>query len=113
MQVEASLLVLKLPPGVQIAGQPRASGAGLTGAVQSTEALETAPPGAVGQVAGEAAAPAGVHHSNVRTLPGQRGLQACWWRRPAEQPVHILCADRGQSNPGREEPVCSASQQSP
>lgn len=65
VQVEASLLVLKLPPGVQIAGQPRASGAGLTGAVQSTEALETAQPqsevqshmpGAVGQVAGTAQA---------------------------------------------------------
>ena len=73
VQVEASLLVLKLPPGVQIAGQPRASGAGLTGAVQSTEALETAPPGAVGQVAGEAAGPAGVHQSNVGTLPEQHG----------------------------------------
>lgn len=74
VQVEASLLVLKLPPGVQIAGQPRASGAGLTGAVQSTEALETAQPqsevqshmpGAVGQVAGEAAATAGVHQRNA------------------------------------------------
>ena len=66
VQVEASLLVLKLPPGVQIAGQPRASGPGLTGAVQSTDAPGTAqpqseaqsqPPGAVGQAPGESSRP--------------------------------------------------------
>ena len=85
VQVEASLLVLKLPPGVQIAGQPRPSGAGLTGAVQSTVAPGTAQPqsegqsgqsalpGAVGQVAGKAVAPAGVHQSNVGMLPEQPG----------------------------------------
>ena len=86
VQVEASLLVLKLPPGVQIAGQPRASGAGLTGAVQSTEDAGAArpqseaqshPPGAVGQVAGEAAAPAGVHQSNLGMLPVQPGACKC------------------------------------